>query len=247
MRKKKAEEQEPQLEETEISLAAQPLDAAVAETVAASTEPAVDTEVSDLEAKLAEAEQKAAEYMDGWQRSQAAFANFRKRTEAENINLRKAANAGLLARLVPVVDDFQRAFQSVPDELKGLETPRLKAWLDGFTMIQRKVVSILKSEAVHAIALEPGDAFDPMFHQAVLYQEVKGFEEGQVVAIVEQGYVLGERVLRPAMVVVAKSPEVVAPVETSTELAGDAIVIDAEVAVESETDVVVDADSKSTA
>jgi molecular chaperone GrpE len=160
-----------------------------------------ENEPLDCEQQLAAAEQQAAEYLDGWQRCQASFANFRKRNESEQLNLRKAANAVLLARLLPVLDDFERAFQALPSEFEG------HTWLEGLSMIQRKVASILEAENVQRIELEPGDTFDPMFHQAVLYQEVDGFEEGQVVAIVEQGYVLGDRVLRPTMVVVAKATE----------------------------------------
>lgn len=155
----------------------------------------------DCEQKLVEVKQQAAEYLDGWQRCQASFANFRKRNESEQLNLRKAANAALLSRLLPVLDDFERAFQALPVEFED------HTWLEGLSLIQRKVTSILEAENVQPIELSSGDTFDPMFHQAVLYQEVDGFQEGQVVAVVERGYVLGDRVLRPAMVVVAKVTE----------------------------------------
>lgn len=159
-----------------------------------------------LEAQLAEAEQKVAEYMDGWQRCQATFANYRKRTEAEQANLRQAANAALLGRFLPIVDDFQRAFQSIPDELAE------NSWFEGITLIQRKVLSLLETEGVTEIALQAGDLFDPMYHQAVFHQETAEFEDGQVVTEVGKGYMLGERVLRHSMVVVAKSTAPVAGV-----------------------------------
>ncbi len=154
---------------------------------------------SAIEIRLAEAEQKVAEYMDGWQRCQATFSNYRKRTEAEQANLRKAANAGILTRLLSVVDDFQRAFQAVPGDLAG------NAWVEGIALIQRKAHSILESEEVMPIELKPGDTFDPMYHQAILHQEAPGFEEGQIVAEVSKGYILGDRILRPSTVVVAKA------------------------------------------
>ncbi len=72
--------------------------------------------------------------------------------------------------------------------------------------MQRKLKAILDSESVTPIELSPGDAFDPNIHEAVLYQEVEGFGEGEVVAEVETGYMLGNRVLRPSLVVVAKGP-----------------------------------------
>ncbi|MDF1515693.1 MAG: nucleotide exchange factor GrpE [Anaerolineae bacterium] len=160
----------------------------------------LDDTVSSLEEKLADVERQAAEYLDGWQRTQASFANYRKRTEAEQVHWRGAANANLLGRLIPILDDFQRAFDALPDEFQG------HPWLNGITLIQRKIRSILDSESVTTVELNPGDAFDPLYHQAVVYQEVEGFEDGQIVAVVEKGYLLGERVLRPAMVVVAKVP-----------------------------------------
>ncbi len=157
-------------------------------------------QIACLEEQLAELEQKAAEYLNGWQRAQANFENFRKRTEAERVNLRKAANAALLARLLPILDDFSRAFHAIPEALAE------DSWIEGVRLIERKVNAILESEDVQAIALEPGDPFDPTYHQAVLHQETEGFDDGQIVAEIERGYVLGDRILRPSMVVVAKSP-----------------------------------------
>ncbi len=161
---------------------------------------ALEEELAEVEANLAEAEQKAAEYLDGWQRAQAAFANFRKRTEAEQSHWRSTANAQLLSRLLPVVEDFKRAFEAIPDADKD------DPWLEGVRLVQRKLKAILDSESVTPIELSPGDTFDPNIHEAVLYQEVEGFGEGEVVAEVETGYMLGTRVLRPSLVVVAKGP-----------------------------------------
>lgn len=160
----------------------------------------LDETLVAMEERLDEAEKKAAEYLDGWQRTQASFANYRKRTEAEQVHWRGAANANLLARLLPILDDFQRAFDALPADFEG------HSWLSGIKLIQRKVRSILDAESVVAIELSPGDSFDPLYHQAVVYQEVEGFEDGQIVAEVEKGYILGDRVLRPSMVVVAKAP-----------------------------------------
>jgi molecular chaperone GrpE len=173
----------------------------------------LDDTVAAIEEQLREVENKAAEYLDGWQRAQASFANYRKRTEAEQAHWRGAANANLLARLLPILDDFNRAFDVLPAEFEG------NSWLSGIKLIQRKVRAILDSESVVAIELESGDAFDPLYHQAVVYQEVEGFEDGQIVAEVEKGYLLGERVLRPSMVVVAKSPVSAKPEEGTGEIA----------------------------
>jgi molecular chaperone GrpE len=191
---------QPEKEGASEDIAVEPevLEECAAEEVA--VENALLEEIARLEVQLAEAGKKAAEYLDGLQRSQAAFANYRKRTEAEQVSWRSVANAALLARFLPVLDDFERAFRALPADFEG------QSWLDGITLIRRKVAGILEAENVQPIVLQPGDAFDPLYHQAVFYQEVAGFEEGQIVAEVERGYILGERVLRPSSVVVAKAP-----------------------------------------
>jgi molecular chaperone GrpE len=158
----------------------------------------LEEKLAQAEASLADAEKLAAEYKDGWQRAQAAFANFRKRTESEQAQAQSTANARLLARIVPVMDDFKRAFETVP------EAYRDDPWLEGVRLVQRKLKSVLEAENVKPIEMKSGDLFDPAFHQAVLYQEVEGFDEGEIVTEIETGYLLSDRVLRPSLVVVAK-------------------------------------------
>jgi len=189
----------------DITVEPEILEACAAEEVAADN--ALLEEIARLEAQLADVEQKAAEYLDGLQRSQAAFANYRKRTEAEQVSWRSVANAALLTRLLPVLDDFERAFQALPAEFAG------HAWLEGITLIRRKLAGILEAENVRPIQVQPGDTFDPLYHNALLHQEMPGFAEGQIIAEVERGYLLGERVLRPTSVVVAKAPAVAPAVE----------------------------------
>jgi molecular chaperone GrpE len=152
-----------------------------------------------LKEALEEAEQQAAKYLDGWQRAQAAFANYRKRMEAEKQAWRMNAVADFAMRILPVLDDFERAFLSVPEALKD------SAWTQGIALILRKLSKALESEDIRSFEVEVGQPFDPMYHQAVSHQEVEGLEEGQIVAGVQKGYRLGDRVLRPALVVVAKA------------------------------------------
>jgi molecular chaperone GrpE len=159
---------------------------------------ALEEKLAQAEARLAEAEKLAAEYRDGWQRAQASFVNYRKRTESEQAQAQAAANARLLLRILPVMDDFKRAFENVP------EAYRDDPWLEGIRLVERKLKSVLDSANVKPIEVNSKDSFDPNFHQAVLYQEVEGFGEGDVVAEIETGYLLGDRVLRPSLVVVAK-------------------------------------------
>lgn len=164
-------------------------------------------ELAQLQTALAEAEQRAAAHLDGWQRAQASLANYRKRVEADREELEAMATANLVARLLPALDDFERAFANLPEEL------RQSSWLEGMQLIEMKVRRVLETEGVQPIAVTPGETFDPFYHQAILYQEAEGFEEGQIVLEAQRGYLLHERVLRPAVVVVAKAPAAPEPAE----------------------------------
>jgi molecular chaperone GrpE len=157
-------------------------------------------EVSELEAlrqELEKAKAQAAEYLEGWQRTQAEFANFKKRNEQERKELLKVANATLITKLLPIFDDFERAFQTLPSNLLRL------TWIDGIALIYRRLQAILEGEGLTLIETE-GQDFDPLLHEAVTYEESDDHEEGQIIGEVQKGYKLGDRVLRPALVRVAK-------------------------------------------
>ncbi|MCU0509331.1 MAG: nucleotide exchange factor GrpE [Anaerolineae bacterium] len=151
----------------------------------------------ELEQKLAQAEAQAAEYLDNWRRSVAELSNARKRMAREQEETVRGAAARVLERLLPVLDDVDRAFANVPPEQANSE------WVSGFRMIQRKLEGVLESEGVTPIAAA-GEHFDPHAHYAVTYEEADGLEEGQIIAEVARGYKLGDKVLRPSMVRVAK-------------------------------------------
>ena len=149
---------------------------------------------------LAEAEARAAQNLDGWQRAQAALENYRKRVRAEQEEWLASANAALLTRLLPILDDFERALANVPEEFAG------HSWPDGLTLVKQKFLRLLEVEGVTVIETQPGQSFDPFYHEAILYQETSGFEDGQIVAQSQPGYQQGRRVLRPALVMVSKAP-----------------------------------------
>ncbi len=149
--------------------------------------------------ELEKARAQAAEYLDGWQRARAELANYRKRMERDQAELSKTANANLIYRLLPVLDDLQRAFQTVPPDLRDL------TWIEGIALIERKLNAILEAEGLQPIQAV-GQQFDPNLHEAVVSEETTQVPEGQVVAEFQKGYTLNGRVLRPAMVKVARSP-----------------------------------------
>jgi molecular chaperone GrpE len=154
-------------------------------------------ELTVLRQELEEQKSKAAEYLDGWQRARAEFANYKKRTEKEQQDMVKFANGAFITKLLPVMDDFERALQTLPPELIGM------AWLEGITLIQRKLQMLLEQEGVTVIETE-GQMFDPALHQAVTHEESEEYEEGQIIDEMQKGYRMGDKVLRPSSVRVAK-------------------------------------------
>jgi molecular chaperone GrpE len=158
-----------------------------------------EDELKQLKTELEETKAQAAEYLDGWQRAQAEFSNYKKRQEAERGQMMTFANMAVLRKVLPVVDDFERAMTTLPDDLKHL------TWCEGIFLIKAKLDAILESEGVKPIEIT-GQKFDPLYHEAVTYEEAEGCEEGQIIGEVQRGYMLDERVLRPALVRVAKAP-----------------------------------------
>lgn len=156
----------------------------------------VETPLAELQARLTEAEAHAAEYKDQWLRATADYKNFKRRTDIERSELIRSASSALLLKLLPVVDDFDRAIANIPIEVA--ET----SWWGGTQLIAQKLRTILESEGVKAIEAV-GAEFDPNLHEAVLYEDAEG-QDGKVVAELQRGYKLGDRVLRPSMVKVGR-------------------------------------------
>lgn len=154
-----------------------------------------EEEVS-LEDKLAAAEAQAAEYLDGWQRARAEFANARKRLEKSRIEARRNATVEVIGRLLPVLDDFGRALENVPEAIAKDD------WFEGIALVHRKLTGILEEENIERIEAV-GAPFDPNFHEAVMQEESEEYESGVVIKELQSGYRLEERVIRPAMVIVA--------------------------------------------
>lgn len=152
-----------------------------------------------LEEQLAQAKARAEEYLDQWRRTAADLSNYRKRVEREREESSRFANALLLGRLLPVLDDFDRAMAALPVELRHL------TWVDGVALIEHKLRLTMESEGLGRIEAV-GKPFDPGRHEAVLREETASYPEGQVIAELQRGYELHGRVLRPALVKVAMAP-----------------------------------------
>ena len=157
-----------------------------------------ETEELSIEEQLEQAQQEAAENMEGWQRAAAELANFKRRQEEQLKLQRDRIKAEVLEGIISTLDDMELAFQNVPEEIDG----QLIGWVEGFRLVQRKLDKTLDDQNVMPIST--AGEFDPNFHEAVSYEESDGHEEGQIIAEVRKGYQIGSRVLRPALVRVAK-------------------------------------------
>jgi len=152
--------------------------------------------LEDLHAQLEAAEAEAAKNLDGWQRAQAEFVNYRKRIERDQARMYEEAAARVIKRYLPVVDDLKRALQDRPTEGEAGE------WANGIELIYRKLQNILESEGVTVMEVE-GEMFDPNLHEAISQEESPEHESGQIIEVIQQGYMIGDRVLRAALVRVA--------------------------------------------
>jgi molecular chaperone GrpE len=156
----------------------------------APAEAALPDDVEALKQALEEARAKAESNFASWQRSAADFINYKRRAEQEKADTAKSARAMLILNLLPVVDDLERALESVSTKLAGL------TWVEGIQIIYRKLVAILEAQGLTEIKAL-GEGFDPNLHEAVLQGPGP---EGKVVEVVQKGYRLQDRLVRPAMV-----------------------------------------------
>jgi molecular chaperone GrpE len=162
-------------------------------------EPDAATVSAQVEQQLAAEQQKAEEWLDLLRRTQADFANYRRRMSQEQVEGRIAAQSALLSQLLPVLDDLGRALGSVPPELAN------HPWVQGLSLVARRLKTLLDQLGVRQIGA-PGEAFDPRWHEAITTETRADVPEGTIVQVAQPGYALGERIIRPAQVIVARAP-----------------------------------------
>lgn len=171
------------LEEEKEAIAAQPVEA--------------EAPVGEPSPELVEARTKAQEYLDGWQRERADFFNYKRRVERDVTQSAQNALGNALRRYLDITDDLERALRSRPQEGDGA------SWASGIELIYRKLLAALEADGVKPIETE-GAFFDPSLHEAISQEDHPGLESGQIIGVVQTGYMMGERVLRPARVRVAR-------------------------------------------
>ena len=152
--------------------------------------------IAALEEEVDQAQAKADENLDGWQRALADFSNYRKRVERERDQFQQESRGSVLKSYLEIVDDLERALKNRPEDGEGAE------WAEGIELIYRKLQTMLENEGV--VPMEAvGQTFDPNLHEAIFQEESEDHDSGVIIEVIQQGYMLGERVLRPARVRIA--------------------------------------------
>ncbi len=197
----KHEEQVEEVTDKPVESAAQ--DTAGADVTANEAESGQGQELSpeqQLQAELEAANAKVAEHWDQILRAKAELENVRKRASRDIDNARKFALEGIAAELLPVRDSLELGMEAANNETADLKSVR-----DGMQLIQQMLAKLMEQHGIRTI--EPaGEAFDPDLHQAMSMQETAEQAPNTVLAVMQKGYTLNDRLLRPAMVVVAKAP-----------------------------------------
>jgi molecular chaperone GrpE len=153
-------------------------------------------QLEELRTSLEEMELKTEEYLDGWQRARAEFANYKKRILREQTEIHQAARGEVIKLYLDIADDLERALEKKPDDGDG------ETWAAGIDIIFQKLRNRLGSEGIKPMnAL--GHEFDPNIHEAIMKEESDEYESGIIIEVMQEGYWIGDKVLRPAQVRVA--------------------------------------------
>jgi molecular chaperone GrpE len=150
-----------------------------------------------LQNDLEQSRQKAQEYFDGWQRERADFLNYKKRLERDQEQRNNNFSESFIRKYLVILDDLDRALKTRPTQGDGA------AWPEGVELIYRKLRNYLELEGVRPIPTDQ-KTFDPTLHEAISHEASPDHESGEIIEVVQQGYMLGDRVLRPALVRVAQ-------------------------------------------
>jgi molecular chaperone GrpE len=154
-------------------------------------------EYEALQKAAEHARTQTSEYFEGWQRERADFANYKRRVEREASQTYQNALGNVVKKYLVIVDDLERALKARPTSGEG------SAWFEGVELIYRKLVNLLDVEGVKQMdAIH--EQFDPSRHEAIMQQDSPDHKSGQIIEVIQPGYLLGDRVIRPALVRVAR-------------------------------------------
>lgn len=152
--------------------------------------------IAELQLQLEAEKKKSEEYLDALRRMQADFINYKRRSVQEQQEARASAESAVIERLLPVLDDLGRALDATPAEYAD------QSWVEGIFLVRRRLFNALEQMGVRQVG-NVGEAFDPHVHDALMTQSSTGSPMGTVVQVTRSGYAMGERIIRPAQVIVA--------------------------------------------
>lgn len=152
--------------------------------------------IAELQLQLESEQQKSEEYLAALRQMQADFVNYKRRSVQEQQIARASAESSVIERLLPVLDDLGRALDATPAEYAD------QSWVEGIFLVRRNLLNALEQMGVRQVG-SVGEAFDPNIHDALMTQSGTGSPMGTVVHVTRSGYAMGERIIRPAQVIVA--------------------------------------------
>lgn len=155
-----------------------------------------ELKIEDYEKNLEEMVKQSQEFFEGWQRERADFVNYKKRIEREQASLKNFVTSEIIKKYLVIIDDMELALKNQPQDQECAN------WVTGVNLIYQKLISILEKEGVEQIATD--GEFDPNVHEALTQVESTDHESGHIVEVMRNGYRIGDRILRPALVVVAR-------------------------------------------
>lgn len=198
-KKEKKEEKDTVLAEDAEKVAEDAAKEKVDEAKGTAADEGADKKAPDAKDAAAKAEaDKAAKLQQQFVRLQADFANYKKRTAAEKLQISEVVKMDVITNILPVIDNFERALQVPQDKVAD----DVKSFIDGYEMIYKQLLGVLEKEGVTKIDAV-GKPFDPNYHQAVMRVPSDEYDDDVVVEVLQEGYLLGDKTLRPAMVKVA--------------------------------------------
>jgi len=155
-------------------------------------------EYDALENELESLRAQIEEQQDSWLRTRADFENYKKRVQRDSARSYQDAMASSVRTFLAVADDLERALRDKPQD------QQVAGWVDGIELIYQKLLNQMKNQGVERIDVNPGDTFDPNIHEAITQEEHPEFSDGQIIDVVQPGYRIVDRIIRPAMVRVAR-------------------------------------------
>ena len=155
-------------------------------------------EFVELHTSLEEAKQKAQENLEGWQRERADFSNYKKRVERDQETAKNNYKADVLKEFIPILDNLERAYQHLPED------EETASWAQGIELIIRQFNSVFEKDGLTKIDVKAGDKLDPTIHMAVSYEDSDEFGSEEIIEVLENGYRMGDRIIKPAVVRVAR-------------------------------------------